>query len=130
MRIGINLVGVAYNDGAIGRYRNYEDALEGFMTNVVNPLKEEGHEVVFFIFSYGNKKEADIIQKYTPLRNYVFVPEEANFNIYGGGDRLPNGMKLMSATYLNSLMEVVNKGEDLDLVISTRFDINFFKNTQ
>ena len=37
-------------------------------------------------------------------------------------------MKLMSATYLNSLMEVVNKGEDLDLVISTRFDINFFKN--
>ncbi len=33
MKIGINLVGVSYNDGTIGRYRNYEDALEGFMAN-------------------------------------------------------------------------------------------------
>ena len=45
MKIGINLVGVSYNDGTAGRYRNYEDAVDGFMKNVVNPLKEEGHEV-------------------------------------------------------------------------------------
>ena len=129
MKIGINLVGVSYNDGKRGgRYRNYEDAFEGFMNNVVNPLKEEGHDLEFFIFSYGNKKEIEIINKYLPLKNYVFVPEEANFNVYGGGDQLPNGIKLMSATYLNSLMEILNKGKDLDVVISTRFDINFFKN--
>ena len=36
MKIGINLVGVSYNDGTVGRYRNYEDAIGGFMYNVVN----------------------------------------------------------------------------------------------
>jgi hypothetical protein len=52
MKIGINLVGVSYNDGNVGRYRNYEDALEGFMNNIVNPLKEEGHEISFYLFTY------------------------------------------------------------------------------
>ena len=57
MKIGINLVGVSYNDGNIGRYRNYEDALDGFYTNVVDPLREEGHTVQFYIFSYDNIKK-------------------------------------------------------------------------
>ena len=57
MRIGINLVGVSYNDGSIGRYRNYEDALDGFMTNIVNPLKEEGHDIFFYLFTYDSVKK-------------------------------------------------------------------------
>ena len=62
MKIGINLVGVSYNDGKIGRYRNYEDAIDGFMTNVVNPLKEEGHEISFYLFTYDSLKKEDIIK--------------------------------------------------------------------
>ena len=54
MKIGINLVGVSYNDGTIGRYRNFEDALDGFMSNIINPLKEEGHEIYFYILSSVN----------------------------------------------------------------------------
>ena len=42
MKIGINLVGVSYNDGTIGRYRNYEDAIGGFFTNVVTPYVTKG----------------------------------------------------------------------------------------
>ena len=57
MKIGINLVGVSYNDGTYGRYRNYEDAIDGFITNVVNPLKEEGHSVQYYIFSYDSIKK-------------------------------------------------------------------------
>ena len=52
MKIGINLVGVSYNDGGVGRYRNYEDAIDGFMSNVVTPLKEEGHEISFYLLKY------------------------------------------------------------------------------
>ena len=45
MKIGINLVGVSYNDGMFGRYRNYEDAVGGFFANVVTPLRDEGHDI-------------------------------------------------------------------------------------
>ena len=123
MKIGINLVGVSYNDGTIGRYRNYEDALEGFMTNIVNPLIEDGHEVFSYLFTYDSSKKENILKAYTPVKSTFIDPV---YNIMGGGDRLPSGMKTISATYMNSLLRLLN--EDLDLVISTRFDINFLKN--
>lgn len=123
MKIGINLVGVSYNDGSNGRYRNYEDALEGFMVNVVNPLKEEGHDVIFYLYSYRNNKEQEIIETYNP-KKYTFI--NPTLNQFGGGDRLSNGMKLISFTYIESLKQLLD--EELDLIISTRFDISFYKN--
>lgn len=120
MKIGINLVGVSYNDGSIGRYRNYEDALEGFMNNVVNPLKEDGHDIFFYLFTYDSPKKEDIIKTYNP-KKYTFL--DPNYNKFGGGDVLEDSMKIISITYINSLNELIN--EDLDLVISTRFDISF-----
>jgi hypothetical protein len=123
MKIGINLVGVSYNYGTMGRYRNYEDAFEGFMTNVVNPLKEEGHDIFFYLFTYESPKREDIIKAYNP-KKYTFL--DPNYNKMGGGDVLENQMKIISLTYINGLNELID--EDLDLVISTRFDINFFKN--
>jgi hypothetical protein len=123
MKIGINLVGVSYNDGTIGRYRNYKDAIDGFMTNVVNPLKEEGHEICFYVFTYDSIKKDEIIQAYNP-KKYTFL--DPNYNRFGGGDLIQNQMKIISLSYINSLNELLE--EDLDLVISTRFDINFFKN--
>ena len=123
MKIGINLVGVSYNDGGVGRYRNYEDAIDGFMSNVVTPLKEEGHEISFYLFTYDSPKKEDIIKIYNPKKSIFLDP---NYNNLTGGDRLPNGYRILTLTTINSLNELVE--EDLDLVISTRFDINFFKN--
>ena len=48
------------------------------------------------------------------------------YNKLGGGDRIPEGYKVLSISYLNSLHQL--KNEDLDLVISTRYDIKFLKN--
>lgn len=124
MRIGINLVGVSYNDGTYGRYRNYQDAIDGFYKYVVNPLREDGHEVVFYIFTYDNIKRDDIINAYQPLIKCEFI--HPTYNTRGGGDKLPNGMKMISGNYMDSLNHLID--ENLDLVISTRFDINFFKN--
>jgi len=120
MKIGINLVGVSYNDGTIGRYRNYEDAIDGFITNVVNPLKEEGHDIFFYLFTYDSVKREDILKIYNPVKSIFLDP---NYNKMGGGDVLEQTMKIISVTYINSLNELI--GEDLDLVISTRFDISF-----
>lgn len=123
MKIGINLVGVSYNDGNIGRYRNYMDAIEGFTNNVINPLKEAGHEIIYYLFTYDSPKRDEIISAYNP-KKYTFL--DPNYNKFGGGDLIENQMKIISLTYINSLNELID--EDLDLVISTRFDINFFKN--
>lgn len=120
MKIGINLVGVSYNSGVVGRYRNYEDALEGFMNNIVNPLKEEGHEIYFYLFTYDSLKKENIIKTYNPKKS-TFL--DTDYNKLGGGDKLQNGMKTISTTYINSLIQI--QDESLDLVISTRFDISF-----
>lgn len=123
MKIGINLVGISYNDGD-GRYRNYEDAIDGFMTNLIIPLKEDGHEISFYIYTYDNKKRDNIINSYIPTKKYHFA--DSMYNKLKRSDKLSNGFKSMSSTYINSLEQLRN--EDLDLIISTRFDINFFKN--
>ena len=121
MKIGINLVGVSYNDGTLGRYRDYRDALDAFMKNVVNQLKEEGHDVVYYLFTYDSIEKENILNTYTPVKKSTFLDE--NFNKAGGGDKLSNNIKLISYSYIKSLEELLN--EDFDLVISTRYDISF-----
>ena len=124
MKIGINLVGVSYNNAKEGgRLRDYENSIQNFYTNVVNPLRQDGHEVQFYLFSYKNEKQDKIIEDYYPTVKHTFV--EQQLNKLGGGDKVGNGMKVMTVSYLNSLQQLYN--EDLDLVISTRYDINFLE---
>ena len=62
MKIGINLVGVSYNNAKEGgRLRDYENSIQNFYTNVVNPLRQDGHEVKFYLFSYKNEKQDNSI---------------------------------------------------------------------
>lgn len=124
MKIGINLVGVSYNSGTNGgRYRNYKDSIDNFFTYIVNPLKQQNHEIYFYLYSYENEMKDEIVNVYTPCKSSVFLPNE--YNKLGGGDRI-NGIKIMSFIYANSLNVLLS--EDLDLIISTRYDINFLKN--
>ena len=42
MKIGINLVGVSYNNAKEGgRLRDYENSIQNFYKNVVNPLRQD-----------------------------------------------------------------------------------------
>jgi len=62
MKIGINLVGVSYNNAITGgRLRNYEDAIENFHTYIVEPFREKGYNVQFYLYSYENEKQDKII---------------------------------------------------------------------
>jgi hypothetical protein len=79
-----------------------------------------GHDVSFYVFTYQSPKKAEIIETYKPKKSTFLDP---NYNKMGGGDVLEQTMKIISVTYINSLNELI--GEDLDLVISTRFDISF-----
>ena len=122
MKIGINLVGISYNDGIFGRYRNYKDAINEFFAHIINPLKEEGHEISFYLCTYDNIKIEELEKDYQPI-NLVIAP--SSYNQLGGGDKVGN-FKAISSIYIVSLEQIRN--QDLDLVISTRFDIKFLKN--
>jgi hypothetical protein len=122
LKIGINLVGVSYNDGIFGRYRNYKDAINEFFAHIINPLKEEGHEISFYLCTYDNIKIEELEKDYQP-KNLVIAP--SSYNQLGGGDKVGN-FKAISSIYIVSLEQIRN--QDLDLVISTRFDIKFLKN--
>ena len=124
MKIGINLVGVSYNDGKVGRYRNYKDAIDSLYENVVNPLKEEGHEIYFYIFSYDSEKAENVLSDYQPIKKVKLL--ESYYKKYEGSYKVNSEIKIMSAMYLHSLEALLD--EDLDVVISSRFDINFFRN--
>ena len=100
MKIGINLVGVSYNDGKIGRYRNYEDAIGGFMSNVVNPLKEEGHEIFFYLFTYDSSKKEDIVKT---KGNYFF----SNKILVSNGQIFPSEAHLKINKKLDTFNEVI-----------------------
>jgi len=122
LKIGINLVGVSYNDGIFGRYRNYKDAINEFFAHIINPLKEEGHEISFYLCTYDNIKIKELEKDYQP-KNLVIAP--STYNYLGGGDKM-GGYKAISSLYITSLGQLQN--ENLDLIISTRFDIKFLKN--
>jgi hypothetical protein len=124
MKIGINLVGISYNDGTDNRYRNYKDALDGFNKYIIEPLKKQGNDIYFYLFTYDNIEKENIIKAYSPIIKSTFLPP--NYNKFKGGEKFDNQFKIMSITYINSLQQLLE--EDLDIVISTRYDINFFKN--
>ena len=69
MKIGINLVGVSYNNAKEGgRLRNYEDAIDNFYKFIVEPFQEKGHEVEFCLYSYENEKQEKIVNDYYPCK--------------------------------------------------------------
>jgi len=127
MKIGLNLRGVSYSCGntSDGRYRNYEDSLEGFTTNIITPFLEGGHDLSTYIFTYENIKKDDILKAYPNIKKATFVEE--NYNKFFANINLPPELfKIQALTAINSLNQLL--GEDLDIVIMTRFDISFHKN--
>lgn len=124
MNIGINLVGVSYSE--TGRVRNFADSYDSFCDYIVSPLKNSGHSINYYVTTYENKKKEEIINLYNP-ESYTFLDEY--YNRLGGGDLIEydgRRMGIMFYTYLASLFQLKNK--NLDLIISTRFDIKFKMN--
>jgi hypothetical protein len=126
MKIGLNLTGVSYNEGSTNeRYRNYLDSLGGFTNNIIRPLIEDGHDLSTYIFTYDSIKKDDILKSYPNIKKSTFVEE--NYNRFMANINLPpERFSIQQLTYINSLNQLLDK--DLDIVISTRFDMCFLKN--
>ena len=121
MKIAINLVGVSYTE--LGRTRKYTDSYDSFIEHIVNPLKEQGHDISFYLSTYDSDKKDDIIKTYNPVKS-TFL--DRNFALLGGGDVVDvegKPMLIMVYTYLNSLLQIKEDNPDIDIIISTRFDM-------
>ena len=102
MKIGINLVGV-YNGE---RNRDFNKAKNSILTNVIR-CWEDQHTVEVYLTTYSADQDQDLLDFYSP-KKYQFIE-------YQGAYR--------NQTYRKSLEFLEN--EELDFIISTRFDIDF-----
>lgn len=122
MKAAMNLVGVSYSTS--GRIRNFSDSYQSLKKNIENPIREMGYDIDYFLTTYNSDKKEDIIKLYNPVKS-TFL--DSSFNKLGGGDVInSNGkrMLIMVHTYLESLKQLKQQ-TDIDLVVSTRFDILF-----
>jgi hypothetical protein len=104
MKIGINLVGITYGDV---RDRNWKNTKDNLMSTIINCWGD--NEVKMYLTTYDNPTINDLVSFYTPTK-LTLIP-------YEGSDQ--------RTTYIKSLKELLE--EDLDVIISTRFDIEFNK---
>lgn len=113
MKIGINLVGISTDPKGIDSMGYVGQSKERDWTIAKDYIKEKvidcwgGNEIKTYLFSYINDDTDDMVNFYKPQK-YKFIPFEGSHQ---------------QTTYLQSLEQLV--GEDLDFIVSTRFDINF-----
>jgi hypothetical protein len=103
MKIGINLVGV-YNGE---RNRNFNKTKNSILEKVINCW--EKNEVNVYLTTYSADEDSELIEFYSP-KKYQFIPYKGD---YSGRNE----------TYRESLGFL--EGEDIDFIVSTRFDIHF-----
>ena len=104
MKIGISITGVSYEiNRKEERYRNYEDAVNEFFQFVVNPLKDMGHEVNIYIYTYISDKVNDILERYNPKKS-EFIDYDKQV--------LMDGLSVQGHNVQKGLEQLI--GEDLD----------------
>lgn len=111
MNIGISLVGVSYEDGyRNGNYRkvDFSNCSDNIIKNLIKPLKKENN-VFVYLTTYPHPFLNNMCEIYQPKKNQIL--EYTNSR--------------MQTTYEKSMKQIFN--EDLDFIISTRFDIQFQK---
>ena len=121
-KAAINLVGVSYSTS--GRVRNFNQSFESLKKNIETPIIDMGYDVDYFLTTYDNEKNQEILDLYNPIDS-TFL--DSKYSRLGGGDKVNmygKNMLVMVYTYLTSL-EQLKKQSNIDLVISTRFDIQF-----
>ena len=86
-------------------------------------MKAEGHTIKYYGTTYESKKQEELLADYK-FTKCKFVPEY--YSLLGGGDLISyenQNISIMAYMYLLSLAQL--EDEPLDLIISTRFDLDF-----
>ena len=108
MKIGINIAGLSHNDLGNGMH-TYKDGHENLFKNLINPLKEN-NDIKIYLYTYDTSETNNILEIYKPTR-YTTLELRNN-----------NSSDLAANTYINSLEKL--RDEDIDFIITTRFDLD------
>jgi hypothetical protein len=111
MRIGFGFYGISHGlDKKTGYYRDFRDCWENIKENVIQPFVDLKNEAVIYASTYRmeDKKAEEDFWSYVNPRKVIFSQLE-------GSD----------AFTAKSALHNAFDGEDLDLVVFTRFDILF-----
>ena len=123
MRIGINLVGVSFDDNGNLRGRNWVLTYWRIMQRVVNCWLNSNNEVYVYLTTYYYSPQKNniydtktIVDSYKPKKFQFFNLNEIDSD---GNETQLNQIFL----YKKSFEQLI--GEDLDIIVTTRFDILF-----
>jgi hypothetical protein len=108
MKIAINIAGLSHNNLGNGMH-TYIDGYENLFKNVINPLKEN-NDIKIYLYTYDTSEKDNILKIYNP-DGYTILNETNN-----------NSAELAANTYIDSLEKL--KDEDIDFIITTRFDLD------
>jgi hypothetical protein len=108
MKVGINIAGLSHNDLGNGIH-TYKDGYENLFKNVINPLKETNYTKIY-VYTYDTSETNNILEIYKPTK-YTILESTNN-----------NSAELAANTYIDSLEKL--KDEDIDFIITTRFDLD------
>lgn len=104
MRIGIVFIGITWGHG-----RDFTHCYPNIKETLIDPLSKE-HEVSVYVATYGSERADEVLSMYKPKKSTVID--------FTGSHQV--------TTYIKGL-ELL-RGENLDVVITTRFDIHFNQN--
>ena len=105
MKIGLNLVGKSY---VPNERRDWTVSIDNIKKSIIDVYNPE-HSVSVYMCTYETETTNQLIEQYKPVKTTLL-------DFSNSDQRL---------TYIKSLKELLN--EDLDIIISTRFDIFFYK---
>lgn len=106
MKIGILLVGVSFGKGAYGSGKDFRQSVKNFKDTILHPLSEK-NDVRIYICTYSHEHIEELKSEYNP--------EKIELLDYSNSNQI--------STYVHGLNML--KNEDLDFIVSTRFDIQF-----
>jgi hypothetical protein len=108
MKIGINIAGLSHNDLGNGMH-TYKDGYENLFKNLINPLKENNN-IKIYLYTYNTDESDNILEIYKPTKYTILDATNSN------------SAELAASTYIDSLEKLRN--EDVDFIITTRFDLD------
>ena len=107
MKIGICLIGISYSIGQ--RSQDFRTTCSNFHETIFMPLVNQQHEIKLYTTTYDNPLRDILVSMYRPDKSQ-FIPYATSHS---------------RTTYIKGLKLAEN--EDLDVIVSTRFDISFSK---
>jgi hypothetical protein len=122
MRIAICFKGVHYMNGSHNWYIDFEQQLQNFNDYILNPFKNQGHEVDIFLSTYHFSDEK------TALLQKLYSPVCLSFlEFYENEERYSAQYRHHLNLYKNILKYQLDNSVNYDAVITTRFDIEMNK---